>query len=161
MRHAKSDYPAGVADLDRPLNDRGRRDAAAAGQWLAEHWASIVRGRVEVLVSSATRAQQTWALAGEGCPATVRTEPRVYEAAVTTILDLVAASGASTVMVVGHNPTLEDCMHHLAGAGSVMATAVMKTCAIAVLDLDQQGPWSSGSAAPVMFETLRAEPPSA
>ena len=34
LRHGKSGYPAGVPDHDRPLADRGRREAALAGEWM-------------------------------------------------------------------------------------------------------------------------------
>ena len=37
LRHAKSDYPAGVADHDRPLAPRGVREAGLAGDWLRAH----------------------------------------------------------------------------------------------------------------------------
>lgn len=143
MRHAKSDYPAGVADHDRPLNARGRRDARVAGEWLADHAGRLVRGEVSVLVSSAERAQQTWAIAGTGLPARVTTEPRIYEASVSTIIDLAAAQDSGTVLIVGHNPTLEQCVRHLA---ALEDDVVMKTCAIAVLECDDGGSWGSGSA---------------
>lgn len=161
MRHAKSDYPAGVADHDRPLNARGRRDAAAAGEWLAANRAAIVRGRLAVCVSSAARAQQTWALAGDGFATAVRTEPRIYEAGVSTLIDVIDGVDADTVMIVGHNPGLEDCLRHLVRRVASMADAAMKTSAIAVLDLDASDPWSSGTATPVAFETPRASERSA
>ena len=51
LRHAKSDYPLGVPDHDRPLNERGRRDADAAGAWLAEHRDEIFAGSVTAVVT--------------------------------------------------------------------------------------------------------------
>ena len=152
MRHAKSDYPPGVADHDRPLNARGRRDAAVAGAWLAEHRRGIVTGTLTVLVSSAQRAQQTWALAGDGLAGTVTTEPRIYEAGISTLIDLAAAQGPGTVLIVGHNPTLEQCLWHLTGDLSAM-----KTSAIAVIELDPDEPWASGTATLRDFQTPRAE----
>ena len=120
MRHAKSDYPPGVADHDRPLNARGRRDAAAAAEWLARQRQDIVSGPLTVLVSSATRAQQTWAIAGDGFAPAFTTEPRIYEASVSTIIDLAASVEGGTALIVGHNPTLEECVRHLAaGADDV------------------------------------------
>jgi len=41
LRHAKSDWSGGVADHDRPLAGRGRREAALAGRWLRENAADI------------------------------------------------------------------------------------------------------------------------
>src|SRR5437867_8998400 len=56
LRHAKADRPAGVADADRPLTQRGHADAAAAGAWLA---ARGYRPRL-VLCSPSKRTRQTW-----------------------------------------------------------------------------------------------------
>ena len=52
MRHAKSDYPAGVADHERPLAPRGIREAGLAGDWLRANVPTIDG----VLCSTATRA---------------------------------------------------------------------------------------------------------
>ena len=48
MRHAKSDYPDGVADHERPLAPRGDREAALAGDWLRGNVAGDRRGAVLV-----------------------------------------------------------------------------------------------------------------
>jgi phosphohistidine phosphatase len=95
VRHAKSDYPVGVADHDRPLNDRGHRDAPFIGSWIARNVVLADGEQPWVLVSSANRAQLTWGRATNGLTggwldAEVRTEPRIYEAGMTTLLDLVA-----------------------------------------------------------------------
>jgi phosphohistidine phosphatase len=108
LRHAKSDWPHGVPDQDRPLGERGRREAPAAGRWLAA--AGLVPDRV--LVSSARRTQETWALVGPelgGDRLDVRVEDRVYEAGAGDLLDLVRETDESvgTLLVVGHNPGLE------------------------------------------------------
>jgi phosphohistidine phosphatase len=107
LRHAKSDYPPGVTDHRRPLSERGRGDAVAAGP--------VLRRRVPrpelVLVSSATRAQQTWQAAEgawESRPHHV-TEPRIYEASVDDLLLVVRDSGAAdSLVLVGHNPGLAE-----------------------------------------------------
>lgn len=153
MRHAKSDYPPGVVDHDRPLNARGRRDAAAAAEWLARHRQDIVSGTLTVLVSSALRAQQTWAIAGDGFAPAFTTEPRIYEASVSTLIELAASVDVMTVLMVGHNPTLEHCVRHLAFDADHV---VMKTSAIAVLDLDPGDPWASGTATLRDVQTPRA-----
>ena len=143
MRHAKSDYPVGVADHDRPLNARGRRDADAAAAWLLAHRDAIVSGELSVLVSSAVRAQQTWERAGKGLEGevTVRTEPRIYEASVGTLLELAADTRAGSVLLLGHNPGLESALGHL-----LDAPHTMKTSAIAALALDPADPMAPGSA---------------
>lgn len=157
MRHAKSDYPAGVPDHDRPLNARGRRDAAAAGLWLAQHRRQLVRGSLKVLVSSAARAQQTWAIAGDGFSSAFATEPTIYEASTSTLFDLAARCSTQTVLIVGHNPTIESCVTHLIDERSQESAGPVKTCTIAALDLASDAPWSSGSAVVVAFETPRAD----
>src|SRR4030081_1219258 len=58
VRHAKSAWPKGVPDAQRPLNERGRRDAPAAGRWLRRH----VEHVDAVLCSPAERTRQTWEL---------------------------------------------------------------------------------------------------
>jgi phosphohistidine phosphatase len=142
VRHAKSDYPLGVADHDRPLNDRGRRDAPFIGSWITRN---VVLARDEcplVLVSSATRAQLTWGRARNGLSeawlaADERTEPRIYEAGMTTLLDLVGAlpEEASTAVVVGHNPTLRDVVAMTCADDDLRQAAIVKfpTSAVAVL----------------------------
>src|ERR1700712_4658208 len=57
LRHAKSDYPPGVADHERPLAPRGIREAALAGDWLRAHAPAVDA----VLCSTATRTRETLA----------------------------------------------------------------------------------------------------
>ena len=144
LRHAKSDYPPGLPDHDRPLAPRGRRDAPEAGSWLAHHCPPLDR----VLVSSAQRAQQTWALAAPHVDTygTVVTEPRIYEAAAATLAALVSAlpSEDRTVVMVGHNPGLEDLAASLVRGGDADAQRRMlakyPTNGIAVLQ--SPGEWA-------------------
>ena len=73
LRHAKSSWKDDLPDVERPLSPRGRRDAAVAGRWLAEHV-----GRPDlVLCSVAVRTRQTWAV-GYDYPLSKRTD--VYAA---------------------------------------------------------------------------------
>lgn len=145
IRHAKSDYPPGVADHDRPLSARGRLDAATAANWL-DHSAFDTEATA-VLVSSARRAQDTWAILSTGLtmtpdrPHQVSVRPDLYEAGVGTLLTMVAQaitqSELNTLILVGHNPTIHAAALHLAGAsatGSVIADR-FPTCAIAVLQI--------------------------
>jgi phosphohistidine phosphatase len=112
LRHAKSDWPD-VADHDRPLAKRGRRDAPRVGRWLGE--SGFVPDAV--VCSTARRARETWELAAAGLLAAVpgaspavRYEPRVYEATVLGLLMLVREfqPDAATALIVGHNPGLAD-----------------------------------------------------
>lgn len=106
LRHAKSAYPLGVADHERPLNPRGERDAPVAGRVLAAAPAISL-----ALVSDAVRAQQTWQLAAAALPGVpMRTEPRLYHALAMDILDVVSdvPEEMGHVVLVGHNPGLEE-----------------------------------------------------
>ncbi|MFF0162591.1 SixA phosphatase family protein [Streptomyces sp. NPDC005263] len=117
LRHAKSAWPEGVPDHERPLAPRGRRDAPAAGRALAE--AGLLPDLA--LCSTAVRARQTWELACAqwDTPPPVRFEPEVYAADVPDLLDAVRSAPAEvgTLLLVGHNPGLEDLVLDLAGDG--------------------------------------------
>ena len=143
LRHAKSDYPPGVPDHDRPLAPRGQRDAPAAGGWLAEHWPAIDR----VVVSSAVRAQQTWDRVAPLVPrvGAVVTEPRIYEATPAILAGIVSAlpSDENTVMIVGHNPGLEDfaAMITASGEGDAMERLSLKYPTSGIAVLQAEGSW--------------------
>ncbi|MFF4585867.1 SixA phosphatase family protein [Streptomyces sp. NPDC001388] len=115
LRHAKSDWPDGVPDHERPLAPRGRRDAPAAGRALAE--AGCVPDLA--LCSTAVRARQTWDLASArwDTPPPVRFEPRLYAADVPELLEVVGETpaGVGTLLLVAHNPGLEELVLELAG----------------------------------------------
>ncbi|MDT0486688.1 MULTISPECIES: SixA phosphatase family protein [Streptomyces] len=115
LRHAKSAWPEGVADHDRPLGPRGRRDAPEAGRTLA---ASDLLPDL-ALCSTAVRARQTWELASAqwGTPPTVRLDPKLYGADVPELLAAVHETPPEvvTLLLVGHNPGLEELVLTLAG----------------------------------------------
>jgi phosphohistidine phosphatase len=140
LRHAKSDWPEDVADHDRPLAARGRRDAPLAGRWLARHG----HAPDAVICSTARRARETWDLAAGALEATpaVRFESRVYGATVLALLMLVREipDEQSVVAIVGHNPGLAELAVGLA-APPPQPPASFPTAAIAVLGLP--GTWSN------------------
>ncbi|MDO0931351.1 histidine phosphatase family protein [Streptomyces sp. DG2A-72] len=115
LRHAKSAWPDGVADHARPLAPRGRRDAPAAGIALAE--ADCLPDLA--LCSTAVRARQTWELASAqwGTPPPVRHDPRLYAADVPDLLSVVhdVSAEVETLLLIGHNPGLEELVLALAG----------------------------------------------
>jgi phosphohistidine phosphatase len=102
MRHAKSDYPNGVADHDRPLAARGIREAGLAGDWLRADAPTIDL----VLCSSATRTRQTLDRTGISAPVTY--SERLYGATAGTMLDEInqVDDDVATLLVVGHEPTI-------------------------------------------------------
>jgi phosphohistidine phosphatase len=122
VRHAKSDRNAGVRkDFDRPLARRGKRDAPIMGGHLAGE--DLLPDLV--LSSPAVRAKATTLrmLGAMGLDEeAVRFEPRIYEAETRTLLRLLSEvpRSASRVMLVGHNPGLEDLLLHLGGDAVVI-----------------------------------------
>ncbi|HEU5473264.1 MAG TPA: histidine phosphatase family protein [Actinophytocola sp.] len=128
VRHAKSDWSGGELDYERPLAERGRRDAPALGGWLAEH----VKTLDLVVCSPATRARQTWQLAGARLDPrpSVRHDERMYGAGPTELLTVLAElpDEIERVALVGHNPGLADLVARLSGE-----QRELKTAAVAVL----------------------------
>jgi phosphohistidine phosphatase len=128
LRHAKSAWPQGTPDAARPLAERGRHDAPAVGRWVREQIPKIDL----VVCSPAVRAVQTWDLAvaqWELIPP-VRHDERLYGASAEDLLKvtLELPREASTVVLVGHNPGLENFLALLTGAAEPL-----KTSAIAVI----------------------------
>jgi phosphohistidine phosphatase len=128
VRHAKSDWTHAVPDEERPLAERGRRDAPATGRWLAEHV-----GNLDLVVCSpARRARETWRLASAELARKppVRLDERVYAAGPGRLLTVLAGlpDEVASVVLVGHNPGLADLVELLCGE-----RPEMKTSAIAVL----------------------------
>jgi phosphohistidine phosphatase len=145
LRHAKSDWPAGVDDLQRPLADRGMGDATAAGRVVAGLGAPEL-----VLCSPARRAQETWQLVATGlapsAPA-VRLVPGIYGADDEELLEIlrVVPEAVGSCLVLGHNPTMQETASRLAGPGSDPGAlsdlrAKYPTAGLAVLTFD--GPWT-------------------
>jgi phosphohistidine phosphatase len=115
FRHAKSAWPD-VADHDRPLAPRGIRAAPVMGRWLRD--AGLVPD--QVLCSTARRARETWQFAQAGLAATppVTFDARIYGAAATDLLALIreVPPATGTLLLIGHNPAIEDLALLLAAA---------------------------------------------
>ena len=108
VRHAKSSWDnASIKDFDRPLNERGLRDAPEMG---LKH--THLDAKIELIVSSpAKRAYTTatyFAAALGISPDQVISEPRLYEAMSEDVLEVISAlsDDYDTVAIFGHNPTL-------------------------------------------------------
>lgn len=141
MRHAKSDYPEGVADHQRPLAARGIREAGLAGDWLRAHTPAIDA----VLCSSATRTRQTLERTAVAAPASFL--DRLYGASPGEVIDEInkVSDEVDTLLVVGHEPTMSHLALGLAGPGSDRGAAEQidrkyPTSAIAVLRVP--GSWA-------------------
>ncbi|MFG1398542.1 SixA phosphatase family protein [Roseixanthobacter pseudopolyaromaticivorans] len=139
LRHAKSDWPAGIVDPERPLAQRGRAAAPMIGSYMAAQ--DLVPDRV--LVSPARRTRETWELVAPALPSTVavQSEPRLYEAGVTRILTVLREQPreVQSLMLVGHNPGLEDIADVLTDQGPAATRSQMAekfpTGALAIIDL--------------------------
>ncbi|HAM26068.1 MAG TPA: histidine phosphatase family protein [Microbacteriaceae bacterium] len=153
LRHAKSDWSGPEADVDRPLAERGLHQAPRAGRWLAH---SIDRIDLAV-VSPAIRARSTWELASAELDdrPPIWIDDRTYDASASQLLGVVRAlpDDVDTVVLVGHNPGIEDLVSLLTGE-----SVGMPTSALAVIALD--GSWSTAGRSAA---TLRASgrPPAA
>jgi phosphohistidine phosphatase len=144
LRHAKSDRPAGVVDLERPLNPRGRKAAPRMAAYLAEE--GLVPERV--LVSPARRTRETWDLAKDALGEIPQDSVEaIYEAPASALLRAVrnAPTDAATVLLIGHNPGIQDFAVKLAQGGSREAKARLRTqfptAALAVIDFEAEA-WS-------------------
>jgi phosphohistidine phosphatase len=142
FRHAKSAWPD-VPDHERPLAGRGIHAAPVMGRWLRD--AGLVPDLV--LCSTARRARETWQFAQPGLAATppVSFEDRIYGEDATELLALVreVPPATGTLLLIGHNPAIEDLALMLAVPGP---------------DPDAAGP---GATNPGDLERMRAKFPTA
>ncbi|RAZ83175.1 histidine phosphatase family protein [Mesorhizobium hawassense] len=117
LRHAKSSWDdSSLADFDRPLGPRGQKTAPLMGRELARRgWLPDL-----ALVSPALRTRETWRLIAAELPRHVPAQfaDELYEAAPAAILTRVRQAKATSLLVIGHNPGLQDFALRLAGAGS-------------------------------------------
>ena len=139
LRHAKSSWDQpGLADVDRPLAPRGRRAADVLAAYLA---AAEVRPAV-VLCSSSLRTRETLAavLPALGEAVEIRIEGELYGAGAAQLLERLrqVPDGASSAMVIAHNPGIQDLALALAAGGPALAGLREKfpTGALATFELD-------------------------
>ena len=148
LRHAKSSWDdPHLADHDRPLAPRGRRDARRIGKHLA-------RLGIEpqlVLCSAAERTRETYELLRPalGASLTVVFEEALYAASSDTLLERIRSVLEPTVsvMLIGHNPGLHQLAVVLASTGAELERlgASFPTAALATLTVAR--PWSQLSEA--------------
>ncbi len=133
MRHAKSDWDAGVGDHQRPLNGRGRRSAEAIGELLAR----IGEVPDVAYTSSAERARDTLerAVLAGGWETEVHERQSLYLTSVGGALEVLgkAPSSAQRVMLVGHQPTWGQLVEHLTGG-----RVAVKTATVVGIDLERE-----------------------
>ena len=145
LRHAKSSWKdASLADHDRPLNKRGKRDAPRMGKLLREQ--NLVPDRI--ISSTAKRARNTATAVAKACHCEDRVEltQEFYHAGPGAYLDVLqnVPDDNQRVMVVGHNPGMEGLVAHLTGRMETMPTAALARVALSIekwteLDYEVQG----------------------
>ena len=158
LRHAKADSnQPGKPDFERRLNERGNRAAPAIGRHLQSH------GLVpkQILCSSARRTRETLAhiLPLLATNPAVSFSDTIYDADADQLLKIIQQHGGrdSPMLIVGHNPTIQDLALDLAGSGAVRLIDQIRkkypTAALAVLDavIDNWADLAGGSAKLVTF----------
>lgn len=120
LRHAKSDRGArDIPDLARPLNPRGKEAAAQVGVYLAKHDLTPD----ETICSTAQRTCETWEIVAKALskPPPATFDKRLYDADAAGILALLREVNPAThtVLVVGHNPGMQELANALIAAGDV------------------------------------------
>ena len=114
LRHGKSDWDAGTNDYHRPLSNRGVKGAQRIGIWLARE--NLIPDFT--ISSTATRAMSTaeFVLNCMGKDVQdIHKDKTLYLANLDELLTAISGCPDSTerVMIVGHNPGLEDLLEYL------------------------------------------------
>ena len=115
MRHAKSDWNSHTADIDRPLNSRGSRDAVAMGAYLEQ--TGLVPDKM--IISPARRTRQTAELLLRNLPVDeqqVFVDRDLYLADIETLSEIVElyADENQRILLLAHNPGMDDMVSYLA-----------------------------------------------
>ncbi|HUK90862.1 MAG TPA: histidine phosphatase family protein [Blastocatellia bacterium] len=124
LRHAKSDWDdQSLPDFDRPLADRGHRDAPRIGKALAKHGPAP-----DLIISSpALRATQTTeaVVAAAQLDVVPQFDERIYGAGTAGLMKVIRglSDSANSALVVGHNPGFEGLVARLTGKAQHMPTA--------------------------------------
>ncbi|MCY0917774.1 MULTISPECIES: SixA phosphatase family protein [unclassified Streptomyces] len=145
LRHAKAEWSDG-SDHERPLAERGRHDAPAAGRKLAQTGIAFDLA----LCSTAARTRETWKLAVQELPHRPKTtyEERLYEASPGELIALLneTSDDVADLLVIGHNPGMHALADALSGSAeadalSRMHRSAFPTSALAVVSFT--GSWKS------------------
>ena len=149
LRHAKSSWDnADLSDYERPLNERGLEAAPLMGGVMRTNQFQPAL----ILSSPAKRAEQTAMLVKEaaGFGGKIKFEKRIYEASQAQLLEIIREQNSQfeSVMLVGHNPGLENLIRALTGEIHPMPTA-----ALAVIDLEANR-WSEINSSTGKLRTL-------
>ena len=145
LRHAKSswNYPE-LSDYERPLNRRGKRDAPRMGAHLRQE--GLIPDRI--LTSSAKRARKTASRVAKACGYTGKVEKldAFYDSVAGVYYEVLQAlpDKYQRVMVVGHNPTMEQLVSHLTGHIERMPTAALAHIEIPIQHWEELNLYTKG-----------------
>ena len=134
LRHAKSSWKdSSLADHDRPLNKRGKRDAPIMGERIQQ---AGVRPSL-ILSSPAVRAWTTAKMVAKEISYPIeflQRDERLYHAGVRRIIEVLAEQDVAfnSIMIVGHNPGFTDFANHLLPG----LTHNIPTCGLVSVTLD-------------------------
>ena len=126
LRHAKSDWgDQSLRDFDRPLADRGKRDAPRIGKAIKKRgWTADL-----IISSPAVRARQTIedVATSAGLAPSIQFEDSMYGASAGELMKLIRRlpDSSDSVLLVGHNPTFEQVLARLTGAAEHMPTTAL------------------------------------
>ncbi|NOQ35299.1 MAG: NUDIX domain-containing protein, partial [Methylococcaceae bacterium] len=114
LRHGKSDWDVNTDDFDRPLKDRGKRGAQRLGVWMQQQGLIpdfILSSPAERALTTAEKLCKSMGLATRD----IYTDSRIYMADSHTLKRIIreCPTQAQRVLIVGHNPTLEDLLNEL------------------------------------------------
>src|SRR5688572_18148452 len=126
LRHAKSSWAdSSIDDWQRPLNERGLRDAPRAGAWLREHG---IEPDI-IITSDAVRARTTAQAVAKaaGYSGDIVSDPSLYHAKVDDLLHALnnVSDDAKAVLIVGHNPGLEELVRALSAEYHGLVTTAL------------------------------------
>lgn len=142
LRHAKSDRNVNVSDIERPLKKRGKRDAKNIGVWLRNQ--HLIPDAI--LSSPAVRAIETVKVIYEQLQVdglVIQEDSRLYATGIEELKMVLSSCPETTkhVLLVGHNPELENLLIHLVGAQALPDTEkLLPTSALVRLSIECE--WS-------------------
>lgn len=133
LRHAKAVPKAAATDAERALASDGRAQMTSVARYFADE--KLVPDAA--IVSPSVRTRETWSLSGlDAAPA--RFDERIYEASTEDLFDVVRdlEPTAGTVVLVGHNPGIEEFGRALVRNGEPKLRDGFPTAAVAVIAFD-------------------------
>jgi phosphohistidine phosphatase len=148
LRHAKSSWKdERLGDFDRPLNERGKKAAQAIGRYIRKQ-----KMMPDLVLSSpAVRARETTGIITTTAKLTaeIRYDQRIYEADPLRLVHIISQieDNFGSVLLVGHNPGIEELLGLLTGASQHMPTG-----ALAKIRLEGADDWSEISQAKAILE---------